>query len=57
MARMSVTAVEETLATPRLASTVLPIVAVIRCGYLVIGVAMSVLPLHVHQGLGFGTKA
>src|SRR3954454_24917970 len=24
-------------------------------GYLVIGIAMPVLPLHVHQGLGYGT--
>jgi len=52
---MSVTAVEETLATPRVGATVLPIVAVIFSGYLVIGIAMPVLPLHVHQGLGFGT--
>jgi MFS family permease len=28
---------------------------VIFAGYLVIGIAMPVLPLHVHQGLGFGT--
>ena len=29
--------------------------AVLFIAYLVIGVAMPVLPLHVHQGLGFGT--
>src|SRR5947209_4864197 len=35
--------------------TLLPIVAVVFSAYLVIGFAMPVLPLHVHQGLGFGT--
>jgi MFS family permease len=35
-------------------ATLLPILGVIFTGYLVIGVAMPVLPLHVHQGLGFG---
>src|SRR3954468_11275642 len=33
----------------------LPIMAVVFSAYLVIGFAMPVLPLHVHQGLGFGT--
>ena len=37
------------------ALTLLPIVAAIFTAYLVIGVAMPVLPLHVHQDLGFGT--
>src|SRR5437899_5923518 len=36
-------------------ATLLPILGVIFTGYLVIGIAMPVLPLHVHQGLGFGT--
>jgi MFS family permease len=34
---------------------VLPIMAVVFVAYLVIGFAMPVLPLHVHQGLGLGT--
>src|SRR4051812_23242595 len=36
-------------------TTLLPIMAVVFSAYLVIGFAMPVLPLHVHQGLGFGT--
>ncbi len=32
----------------------LPIIAVVFVAYLVIGIAMPVLPLHVHQDLGFG---
>src|SRR5436190_6512011 len=36
-------------------TTLLPIMAVVFTAYLVIGFAMPVLPLHVHQGLGFGT--
>src|SRR3954447_9068844 len=33
----------------------LPIMAVVLVGFLVIGLALPVLPLHVHQGLGLGT--
>jgi MFS family permease len=33
----------------------LPILAAVFIGYLVVGLAMPVLPLHVHQGLGLGT--
>jgi MFS family permease len=33
----------------------LPIVAVVFVAYLVIGLALPVIPLHVHQGLGLGT--
>jgi MFS family permease len=36
------------------ATVLLPIMAAIFGLYLVIGLAMPVLPLHVHQGLGFG---
>lgn len=36
----------------RSVATLLPIMAVIFIVYLVIGIAMPVLPLHVHQGLG-----
>lgn len=33
----------------------LPIMGVVFVAFLVIGIAMPVLPLHVHDGLGFGT--
>jgi MFS family permease len=33
----------------------LPTMAVVFVAYLVIGIAMPVLPLHVHQGLGLDT--
>jgi MFS family permease len=33
----------------------LPIIAMVFIAYLVIGIAMPVLPLHVHQGLGLST--
>jgi MFS family permease len=36
-------------------ATLLPIMAVVLTGFLVIGLALPVLPLHVHQGLGLGT--
>src|SRR5437773_11163406 len=36
-------------------TALLPIMAAVFVAYLVIGVAMPVLPLHVHQGLGLGT--
>lgn len=52
---MSVTTVPGSAPAPRVAITLFPIIAVIFAGYLVIGLAMPVLPLHVHQGLGFGT--
>ena len=35
--------------------TLLPIMGVVFVAFLVIGVAMPVLPLHVHDGLGLGT--
>src|SRR5438045_8128834 len=37
------------------AKMLLPIMAVVLTAFLVIGLAMPVLPLHVHQGLGLGT--
>jgi MFS family permease len=37
------------------ATTLLPIMAVVFVAFLVIGVAMPVLPIHVHDGLGLGT--
>ncbi|WP_342738294.1 arabinose transporter [Bradyrhizobium sp. B117] len=42
-------------ASLRVTATLLPIMAVVFLAFLVIGVAMPVLPLHVHDGLGFGT--
>jgi MFS family permease len=35
--------------------TLMPIMGVVFVAFLVIGSALPVLPLHVHQGLGFGT--
>jgi MFS family permease len=52
---MSVTTMQEPVAVPRVAATLLPIMGVVFVAFLVIGVAMPVLPLHVHSGLGFGT--
>lgn len=51
---MSATTLEETVVAPRLAATLLPIMGVVFTAFLVIGVAMPVLPLHVHDGLGLG---
>jgi MFS family permease len=36
-------------------AVLLPIMAVVLIAFLVIGLALPVLPLHVHQGLGLGT--
>ena len=36
-------------------AALLPIIAVVFMAFLVIGLALPVLPLHVHQGLGLGT--
>jgi MFS family permease len=36
-------------------TTLLPIMGAVFVAFLVIGVALPVLPLHVHQGLGLGT--
>jgi MFS family permease len=52
---MSVTTMQEPVAAPPLAATLLPIMGVVFVAFLVIGMAMPVLPLHVHNGLGFGT--
>jgi len=52
---MSVTALEETVSAPLAATTLLPIMGVVFVAFLVVGVALPVLPLHVHNGLGFGT--
>jgi MFS family permease len=52
---MSITTMQEPVASARVATTLLPIMGVVFVAFLVIGVAMPVLPLHVHDGLGFGT--
>src|SRR5215468_1795187 len=52
---MSVTTMQEPVAAPRFAATLLPIMGVVFVAFLVIGAVMPVLPLHVHDGLGFGT--
>lgn len=36
-------------------ATLLPIMAVVLTGFLVVGLALPVLPLHVYEGLGLGT--
>jgi MFS family permease len=36
-------------------AALMPIMAAVFVAFLVIGIALPVLPLHVHQGLGFGT--
>ena len=52
---MSITTMQEPVAAPRFAATLLPIMGVVFVAFLVVGAAMPVLPLHVHDGLGFGT--
>jgi MFS family permease len=52
---MSVVAMQETVDPRPLTASRLPIRGVVFVGFLVIGVAMPVLPLYVHDGLGFGT--
>ncbi|HEV2160224.1 arabinose transporter [Bradyrhizobium sp.] len=51
---MPVTAVQPA-ASLRVSAALLPIMAAVFLAFLVIGVAMPVLPLHVHDGLGFST--
>jgi MFS family permease len=41
--------------TGSVAIAMLPVMAVVLVGFLIIGMAMPVLPLHVHQRLGLGT--
>ncbi len=41
-------------AVPSVVVALLPIVVAVFMAYLVIGLALPVLPLHVRQGLGFG---
>ena len=46
---------QQPVAAFRSAAALLPIMGVVFVAFLVIGVAMPVLPLHVHDGLGLGT--
>ena len=52
---MSVTAIQEPVRVTRVAATLLPIMGVVLVAFLVIGLALPVLPLHVHHGLGLST--
>jgi predicted MFS family arabinose efflux permease len=52
---MSTTSSLSSVRTPSVIAMLLPIMATVLCGFLVTGLAMPVLPLHVHQGLGMGT--
>jgi MFS family permease len=52
---MSITAMQQPVSAPGITTTLLPIMGVVFVAFLVIGVAMPVLPLHVHDDLGFGT--
>src|SRR4051794_25211015 len=52
---MSVITLPTPATTQNLAATLLPIMGVVFVAFLVIVIAMPVLPLHVHDGLGQGT--
>ena len=52
---MSATTMQQPFAAPRALPTLLPIMGVVFVAFLVIGIAMPVLPLHVHGGLGLST--
>ena len=52
---MALMTTPEQVTTPSVTAALLPIMGVVFVAFLVIGVAMPVLPLHVHDGLGFGT--
>lgn len=53
---MSVSVVlSRSAAVPSIATALLPIMAAVSLAFLIIGVALPVLPLHVHQELGLST--
>jgi MFS family permease len=52
---MSVSVPQGEASTQSVFTVLLPLMTVVLVAFLVIGAAMPVLPLHVHQGLGFGT--
>src|SRR5215469_5154716 len=43
------------VATSEVVTALLPLMAVVVVVFLITGLAIPVLPLHVHQGLGLGT--
>src|SRR5437879_12967618 len=51
---MTVMTSQDHIGAPSITGPFATVMTVIFTGYLVIGMAMPVLPLHVHQGLGFG---
>jgi MFS family permease len=51
---ISVDSARSRAAAPPVLTALLPIIAVVFIAFLVIGLALPVLPLHVHQGLGLG---
>jgi hypothetical protein len=51
---MSATAAQPATATQPVIMALLPIMAAMLVAFLVVGLALPVLPLHVHQGLGLG---
>src|SRR5438034_10676594 len=44
----------ETMSNKAIVAALLPIMAAVLVAFLVTGMAIPVLPLHVHQGLGLG---
>src|SRR3954471_1268799 len=44
-----------TVIRPSVSAALLPIMSVVFIGFLIIGMALPVLPLHVHQSLGMST--
>ena len=52
---MTVMTSQDHIGAPSITGPFATVMTVIFTGYLVIGIAMPVLPLHVHQGLGYGT--
>jgi MFS family permease len=52
---MSANASRQTTASRSVVAALLPIMAAVFVAFLVTGLAMAVLPLHVHDGLGLGT--
>lgn len=54
---MSISSSQVSAATTPVATALLPIVTLVFVAFLIIGLAMPVLPLHVHDGLGLGTFA
>lgn len=54
---MSICSSRPAAATTSVVAVLLPIMAIVLISFLVIGLAMPVLPLYVHEGLGLGTFA